>query len=299
MAQREKKTTTEGIRRHDLHSMGIGPIGLDCSKVEDLIESIGSPVTLPHRHDYYEIIWFTKAQGSHMVEFVNHELSDNMLLVLPRNQIHCFQTTKGIQGYMLRFSELFLESIQIREASLIKNSLFKLHASPIRQLTEEKRPFFESLIKLLKSETSQTDQLNHREMLGHLLMVFLIEVERIQPAEESLGGIKQDLLERFYRFSSLLEENFRNKSSVGWYARQMGTSPKSLRNLCLQVSGLQVKTLIEQRLVLEAKLYLQNSNLQVQQITSQLGFEDASYFSRFFKRATGSSPSDFRALSVQ
>ena len=52
--------------------------------------------------------------------------------------------------------------------------------------------------------------------------------------------------------------------------------------------------LLNQQLVLEAKRNLLATTSQIKEIAFQLGYEDPSYFSRFFKKHTGHTPEDFR-----
>ncbi len=170
------------IKRHDTRSMGINPIGLDYRRVEDIIAEIGPQLQVPHRHDYYEIIWFTNCHGNHMVEFVSYELRPSMLFFFLRNQIHAFLTTEGLQGHMLRSDEAFVKSLSSKGSFFPDHSLFKIHSSPIRYLAQEKIPVFQTLIGLIKNELIQKDGVHHLEMHHTLLKAFLIESERILPA---------------------------------------------------------------------------------------------------------------------
>lgn len=52
--------------------------------------------------------------------------------------------------------------------------------------------------------------------------------------------------------------------------------------------------IINDRIVLEAKRQLQHTSLNITEISYNLGFEDPSYFVKFFKRLAGSMPSEFR-----
>jgi AraC-like DNA-binding protein len=52
---------------------------------------------------------------------------------------------------------------------------------------------------------------------------------------------------------------------------------------------------MHERVLLEARRLLIQKNSDITQIAFDLGFNDASYFSRFFKKTSGQSPSEFRA----
>jgi AraC family transcriptional regulator, transcriptional activator of pobA len=58
--------------------------------------------------------------------------------------------------------------------------------------------------------------------------------------------------------------------------------------------GKTVSALINEQIILEAKRYLLATHNQVKDIADHLGYEDVSYFIRFFKRHTGHSPEAFR-----
>jgi len=60
-------------------------------------------------------------------------------------------------------------------------------------------------------------------------------------------------------------------------------------------SGKSAITHIHERLVLEAKRLLFHTENSIKEVAFQLGFEDASYFNRFFKRITGNTPLDYRS----
>lgn len=58
--------------------------------------------------------------------------------------------------------------------------------------------------------------------------------------------------------------------------------------------GKSASGLIEESLILEAKVLMQKSNMSVSEIAFDIGFEDVSYFARFFKKHTGFAPTQYR-----
>jgi len=78
------------------------------------------------------------------------------------------------------------------------------------------------------------------------------------------------------------------------YAELLYVSPNHLNALTQQVLGRSAGDLIRERVVLEAKRMLINSDRYVSEIAQLLRFEDNSYFVRFFKKHTGVTPEEFR-----
>ena len=95
-------------------------------------------------------------------------------------------------------------------------------------------------------------------------------------------------------FRSLVEQHLVDKWTVRQYCAQLDTRPIELVDACKKVFGCTPSELISDRLLLEAKRQLTYSNTPSAVIAYELGFNDPAYFSRFFKRQTGSSPSEFR-----
>lgn len=97
------------------------------------------------------------------------------------------------------------------------------------------------------------------------------------------------------RLRERIEQRFRLREPVASHAAALGTSETALRVACARVAGLAPATMLNQRTVLEARRSLIFSDLSISEVAYSLGFEDAAYFSRFFKEHTGQTPRDYRA----
>jgi AraC family transcriptional regulator, transcriptional activator of pobA len=287
-----RKTTD--IRKHDMQSMGIAPFGFDYTPVERILADIGPQLTVPHRHEYYEILWFTHCRGKHMVEFITYDLTPNTLFVFSRNQIHAFINITDLKGHLLRFSKTFLRRLPESYTAAMTHSLFKMHDSPVRQLSDENVLTLSSLINLINSESQQPHRPFHENMLALLLHAFLIEIERLKPLKGDLSNERWTTLKTYYQFSALLEKYYIEHYPVEHYAELLGLSAKRLGEICKQAAGMTPKRIIEEHLGLEAKRLLRHSDLSIKEISFRLGFEDPAYFSRFFKKTVSMSPSAFR-----
>jgi AraC family transcriptional activator of pobA len=95
-------------------------------------------------------------------------------------------------------------------------------------------------------------------------------------------------------FSRLVEQHYREQWSVSRYAAELAITSVHLNNVCRRLSRQSALEHLHQRLLLEAKRSLIYTTLTVAQISDLLGFTEAAYFSRFFKRLTGISPREFR-----
>ena len=73
----------------------------------------------------------------------------------------------------------------------------------------------------------------------------------------------------------------------------MNLSEKHLNRICKECLNKTTSDLIAERIILEAKRLLIHSKHTVTEVAAELGYNDNSYFSRFFKKNSGETPIQF------
>lgn len=119
-------------------------------------------------------------------------------------------------------------------------------------------------------------------------------IERIPGQKET--DIKKDEVSR--KFSQLVEINYNKLHSVSQYAELLFISSKTLNRKITREKGTSPNIIIKNRIILQAKRLLINTDLTVKEISAQLGYDDQSYFIRFFKIQTGKSPVEFKRMTT-
>jgi AraC-like DNA-binding protein len=97
------------------------------------------------------------------------------------------------------------------------------------------------------------------------------------------------------RFKQLVKEKFRENKQVKAYAALLNITPIYLNEVMNEITGFAASYWIQQEVLLEAKRLLYYSGMDINEIAYELGYEDAAYFSRFFKKNTGITASGFRS----
>jgi len=129
-------------------------------------------------------------------------------------------------------------------------------------------------------------------MLQTYLKQFIIHAVRVQKQHLT---VKEDVETKLFKdFSVLVEQNYKKLHSVTDYANRLGLSPKSLTKHFNKIGSQTPSDFIKNRIILEAKRQLIYSNDSVKEIAYGLGFNDAAYFTRFFKKGTLKSPLQFK-----
>lgn len=96
------------------------------------------------------------------------------------------------------------------------------------------------------------------------------------------------------KFLLLLEENYFKERTVDFYAEEMGLSKGYLNLLLRKKTGRTIRSHIDERIITESKRLLCKTDLSVEAIAVEMGFNSLTAFSKLFKRVTGVSPSKFR-----
>lgn len=96
------------------------------------------------------------------------------------------------------------------------------------------------------------------------------------------------------KFLLLLEENYFKERTVDFYVEEMGLSKGYLNLLLRKKTGRTIRSHIDERIITESKRLLRKTDLSVEAIAVEMGFNSLTAFSKLFKRVTGVSPSKFR-----
>lgn len=109
--------------------------------------------------------------------------------------------------------------------------------------------------------------------------------------EKPLSSRKEDIT---VEFINLVENNFRKYKDVQFYADSMHISRKHLTRTIKEVLDITPKQIIENKIITEAKVLLFNNKLNIDQIITELNFNDQATFSKLFKKNTGVTPGFYR-----
>ncbi|MBR1713065.1 MAG: AraC family transcriptional regulator [Alloprevotella sp.] len=97
------------------------------------------------------------------------------------------------------------------------------------------------------------------------------------------------------RFIQLITQHCTRERSLAFYADALCLTPRYLGTIVHNVSGRTAKEWIDRAVLTEAKLQLRHTDRSVAQVSDALGFPNPSFFSKFFKRLTQTTPAEFRA----
>lgn len=260
---------TDGFRIRDLQTVLAG---------KDMSQEI-------HRHDFYFLLVVKKGSGKHVIDFEMYKVSDRTCFVMRPGQVHELSLKGNGEGYLVEFKPDFLRDkstrLLLRRAAAI--NCYAFDAFGFARITD--------LLAGVMQEYA-TRKEGYLDVIKANLAVSFIELVRNRKAH---GGASVSYeQERLEDLLDLLETHIATHKQVADYARMMNLSAYQLNAITKSTLAKTCSQLIDEHIILEAKRYLLATTNQVNQTAYHLGYDDASYFIRFFKKQTGYSPEAFR-----
>jgi AraC family transcriptional regulator, transcriptional activator of pobA len=241
-----------------------------------------------HRHDFFYILALKKGAGNHEIDFTSYKICNDSVFLMRPGQVHQLTLKAGSTGYLMGFKTDFYHPHDKVSTQLLRRaSSMNLH-----QLDASR---FKKLLSILASIFLEyaSKQQGYQEIIKASLCILFIELVR-QNGKSLSNNVNPYTQDRLEEFLELLQTHIYNQKQVSYYADRLHLSPYQLNAITKATLGKTCSEIISEYIILESKRYLLVTSSQVTQIALQLGYEDVSYFIRFFKKQTGYSPEAFR-----
>ncbi len=244
-----------------------------------------------HRHEFYFILALEKGKGTHVIDFKNYAIVNHSVFIMHPGQVHELSIKKGSTGFVVEFGDDFFSSREFSSLNLLRKVSNKNYYELKSQNFKKPFAFLASVF-----EEFNAKQEGYRDMIKASLEMFYIEL--IRQSEVNKGNSSEKKLyvrERLDELLDLFEKHITSKKQVSQYAEMLNLTPFQLNSITKELLGKTCSDLINDHIILEAKRYLLATSNQVNQIAFHLGYDDPSYFIRFFRKHTGYSPATFRS----
>ena len=245
----------------------------------------------PHRHNSYVLVFFTKGSGTHEIDFDVFTIQPGSMFFLQPGQMHHWNLSDDVEGFVIFYSQemynLYFGQKTIGDYPFYSSVDNK--SEMFFDATESKLilPYFESLIL-----ETQANQLLKQDKIMNLLDIIHIEIAR-KYSETHLHEAHSYNV-KIKTFELVLEHNFKKEKAPSFYASQLAITLKHLNRICNEMLQKTTTEVITDRIILEAKRMLMDKKFTVNEIATELGYDDYSYFTRLFKKNTLMTPTDFR-----
>ena len=245
-----------------------------------------------HRHDHYFVLVLTQGEGVHECDFRPHALRPYSIYTMRPRQVHRLELKAGATGYFLQFKPDFLATHEQGARSVLRRAghMEAFHADA------ERHGELMLLLDRIARECAAGRE-GHVHIVRAYLSAFLADLALGDPAPVEGNDAKTYARDRLEELLELIETHVYDTKEVTAYAERMHLSTFQVNAIAKAGTGRTCSELITDQIVLEAKRYLLATTDQVAQVADHLGYDDPSYFIRFFKKHTGHTPEGFRQKS--
>jgi AraC family transcriptional regulator, transcriptional activator of pobA len=241
---------------------------------------------------YFTIIWnFGDAQ---QVTIDGEQYTFLPQTVLPLMFSQSFQFENAADMVAWQFNREFYCIVDHDKEVSCVGFLFGLGDNLFISLEPQDQQKLKLLLDVFVEEFNTSDHIRN-DMLLMLLKRLIINITKLarmkyMPEQK----MQEDKFHIVRQFNLLVEGNYRREHSVSYYAEQLNRSPKTLSNLFAIYNHKTPLQIIQERIIIEARRLLTYTSQSVKEVSYELGFEDAAYFSNFFKKHTSFSPVEYR-----
>lgn len=246
----------------------------------------------------YPINTFVYNKGENqqvVIDEIIYEMPAQSILPLVSNQHFKFSKPEDLTAWQFN-REFYCIVDHDAEVGCVGFIFYGIRHPMFVILNEEEIEEMKHLEKVFSSEMLVKDNFQG-EMLRTLLKRVIIKTTRIAKLQcESYQRFSDEKMDIVRKFSLLLEGNFKQEHEVKFYASALNKSPKTLSNVFAILKQPSPSAIIRNRIILEAKRYLNYTEKSAKEISYELGFENPAHFSRFFKIYAGTNISEYKNL---
>jgi AraC family transcriptional regulator, transcriptional activator of pobA len=260
--------------------------------IRDIVDMLdGKDMTQElHRHDFFFILLLKKGSGNHEIDFNSYKVCNDVIFFMRPGQVHQFNLKAGSSGYLMQFNRDFYSP----KDKVAGQRLRRASSKSLCQLDSKKVNILLAIMNSIFREYTDKQE-GFLDVVKANLGIFLVELIRTRQIDKSPTNVANPYQqERLEELCELIETRITTHKHVSQYADMLNLSSYQLNAITRMTLGKSCSELINEFIILESKRSLLATSNQVNQIAYQLGYEDVSYFIRFFKKHIGQTPEVFR-----
>lgn len=291
-------------RREELHKVSISRIKREMDEVfylsDDLVISAldasnTSIVDYPATVDGFLAIVLMTGEATVSIDLTNYLIRPNHIIVCsPDRIVRMVKCSQNASAYFVAFSQAFINGIQLDLATSLP-VFMRFGKAPVIVAQQQDVDEFRQLFQMIKTMLRSDKERYRNEIIRALFTTAFYIIADLNRRDTSGPRIKPGRCEVvFDEFMALVQQYSKRERSVSFYAERMNLTPKYLSTVVKAVSGKTAARWIDESVIMEAKALLKYSGMNIQEIAARLNFSTQSFFGKYFKQHTGSSPSLYK-----
>lgn len=245
----------------------------------------------PFRNDFYAIIFILKGTLKLVVDFNHYTITPGMIYFVTPGQVVSTTSSIAEEGFGIMFKKDFIMRQGATKWLQELPMFHRVHSAPYLNMSFASNERLTFHIQEMLNEYQSNEPYKYDAIKSNLILT-LVYLSRLYKSEQ--GEEHKENNHAILRFESLIDEHYQEIKSVKEYAEMLYMTPQNLNRITKKVTGKNASDLINEKVLIEIKRHLLFTDKSIEEIAYQLNFFDNSYFTKYFKKATGMTPKAFR-----
>lgn len=252
----------------------------------------------PTRFDAGVFIVIISGRGDISINLSDYSVDESCVITLtPSSIVQIINYSEDFNAYYIAFSPEFLKDINHIQSAL--SFLPEIKNNPVLEFNETSKSVILKFCEIFQSVYNKQSDATMPGVIDNLLMSMLWGIAAAYRSRNIIKDRKTAILtprksELYRKLLSLILENYKTDRTISFYAEKLCVSAKYLSVVTKGVSGKQIRGLINDAIILDAKSQLKNTYQTISQISNSLNFPNSSFFCKYFKKHTGMTPKEYR-----
>jgi len=238
------------------------------------------------------LIYITGGNSVLQIDFDEYIALEDKIFFIEKYKVWNWIRINKLRGILVQFTDSFYNRIYTGNPKIKSDQTLIGEIQPFIKIRLGDKSEWKNLFDILSKEFASAKN-NSKEIICLVLKVMILMYRRdsLQMGRIFESSQKKHLLNEFRK---LVNKRFFSLRTTKDYAQELNITPNYLNALCQEYFLKTVSEIIQERVILEAKRMLMHSSLSISEIAYKLGFNDNSYFGRYFKKVVGMTPESFR-----
>lgn len=218
---------------------------------------------------------------------------NDFVTLLPGTFIQIQEVSLDTRVCFAGFSSEFISRVSFVETFL--DFLPMILNNPIVTLPVEVARLYQDAFSLLIRSYSLPHTLDNKEILKSIFTIFFQGVGELYKRRTPTTNEPMKREHELYRqFIQLLMANYTQEHEVSFYAKKCGVTPAHFSGAIRKASGHSPLAIITGIIIMNAKAQLKSTRLPVKEIAFSLGFNNLSFFNKYFRKHVKMTPQEYR-----
>lgn len=219
----------------------------------------------------------------------------SFVVLLPYSVIQVQEVSEDIEVSVVATGFGFIEKLVMLQP--VEHYVSRIYEAPCLSLSDQELEEIKNVYYFIEERYNKACGPLKQEIQDTLMTYLALEIVSLYASNQPIAKHKLSRHEQVFRnFTISLSQNFRTHRTVEFYAEEACLTPKHFSSVIKQRSGKLPTEWIAERTVTFIRFLLDHSDMSIQEVANELNFPNQSFFTRYFKKYTGMTPTGYRTL---